>query len=384
MRVLQKHAKYRIQPTLLKISALSRLMDKSKIRNSPAELATQLCVVEEDAEISTPISGCFPLEDQVMSEVHIGCPPLYSAPQISHFTFTIPFGVDHESRTYIDNFEGKSGLVENLMDMDEDGDLIVARKSKMLGATGGVTIQHKVVSTIAGVGCQVWRAELVLADFVLHKMFVSMDLNDVTAVELGAGTGLVGILLARVLDTVYITDRSADILDNCAKNVELNSGAFKSHSSIRVRELDWLGLWPPSSDINSGSPNEYSWTPSEVKDVNRASLLLAADVIYSDDLTDAFFRILENLMSCGPEKVLYLALEKRYNFSLNDLDVVANGYSHFRSYLRNEESEGIEDYPLPKFVGKRINVSTIPQYMRGYDRGYDVELWMITYDNRKT
>lgn len=33
-------------------------------------------------------------------------------------------------------------------------------------------------------------------------------------------------------------------------------------------------------------------------------MLLAADVIYSDDLTNAFFSMLERLMSLGSEKVL--------------------------------------------------------------------------------
>lgn len=36
---------------------------------------------------------------------------------------------------------------------------------------------------------QVWRAELVLSDFVFHKMFTSSEFNGIVALELGAGTG---------------------------------------------------------------------------------------------------------------------------------------------------------------------------------------------------
>lgn len=47
----------------------------------------------------------------------------------------------------------------------------------------------------------------------------------------------------------------------------------------------------------------YSWASSEIEEAERATLLLAADVIYSDELTDSFFSILERLMSQGSEKV---------------------------------------------------------------------------------
>jgi len=34
---------------------------------------------------------------------------------------------------------------------------------------------------------------------------------------------------------------------------------------------------------------------------------------------------------------LYTSLEKRYNFSLDELDVVANGYAHFRSFFTAQD-----------------------------------------------
>lgn len=54
--------------------------------------------------------------------------------------------------------------------------------------------------------------------------------------------------------------------------------------------------------------SRHSWTSSEVKEAQEASLLLAADVIYNDDLTDAFFSTIERLMCLDSEKVGTLAL----------------------------------------------------------------------------
>lgn len=195
--------------------------------------------------------------------------------------------------------------------------------------------------------------------------------------------GLVGMLLARVANTVFITDKGNEVLGNCAKNIHLNAEIFHRKANICVRELDWNHP-SPEVLVNSPSKQSYSWSASEVEELQRASLILAADVINSDDLTDAFFSALETIMSNSSNKVLYLALEKRYNFTIDDLDVVANGYSHFLSYIKDEEEDNsLETECLPSFVGRRINLEEIPQYVQEYERGNNVEIWEIRYSKPK-
>ncbi|KAF3567744.1 hypothetical protein DY000_02013087, partial [Brassica cretica] len=136
-------------------------------------------------------------------------------------------------------------------------------------------------------------------------------------------------------------------------SLELNSSLFHPQAIVNVRDLNWMSEWP-------------------VQDTH-------PDVIYSDDLTIALFSMLKRVMSLGCDKVLYLGLEKRYNFSLDDLNVVANGYACFRRYIKEDMLPFYTCDKKSSFVGKRIDLKQIPQYTKAYDRGEDVELWEIKY-----
>ena len=47
----------------------------------------------------------------------------------------------------------------------------------------------------------------------------------------------------------------------------------------------------------------YLWSADDIEEAEKATVLFAADVIYSDDLTDLFFDTVKKLMSSGAKKV---------------------------------------------------------------------------------
>ncbi|KAI4969460.1 hypothetical protein ZWY2020_000374 [Hordeum vulgare] len=345
-------------------------------------------------------------EEQVMSEVHLGCPPRFSGLFLSRFTFSSrpidPPGGDggggdgeHSSwrelvASTTSSCERASGSPHAVaVAVDDDGDLLLHRrrrrnKDRRRSEDHVLTVQHGVTSPLRSVGLQVWKAAMLLTDFVLQKGFTSSEFDGVTAMEIGAGTGLVGLAQARAAGRVFITDRGTDILDNCLANVRLNSSMLKfDEAKVHVRELDWKMSWPPPVGTHDASdPSSiYSWSASEIKEAEQATMLFAADVIYSDDLTDLFFDTVRQLMSRGAKKVLYLTLEKRYNFSLDELDVVANGYKHFRSFFVAQDGCGGQENSTlkPGLVGEQIDLASVPQYIREYNRGKDLEMWKFMY-----
>ncbi|KAG8513436.1 Methyltransferase-like protein 22 [Galemys pyrenaicus] len=83
----------------------------------------------------------------------------------------------------------------------------------------------------------------------------------------------------------------------------------------------------------------FSWSEEDLADLyEHTTVLLAAEVFYDDDLTDALFRTLSGLaLRLKNACTAVLSVEKRLNFTLRHLDVTCEAYDHFRSALRRLE-----------------------------------------------
>uniref|UniRef100_A0A673ZNW0 Methyltransferase 22, Kin17 lysine n=1 Tax=Salmo trutta TaxID=8032 RepID=A0A673ZNW0_SALTR len=271
-----------------------------------------------------------------------------------------------------------------------------------------IRIEHTMATPLEDVGKQVWRGAFLLADLILSQ---PTTFRGATVLELGAGTGLTSVVMATVAKTVYCTDVGEDLLSMCQKNVTLNRHLMEpAGGEVRVRLLDWLrhdlctggqatrthththfekhthmmlnhGL---SADLSSSSPfiscfsdadAEFGWTEDEVADLHdNTTIIIAADVCYDDDLTDALFRTLYRI--CNNLRLpctTYLSIEKRLNFTLRHLDISCEAYDHFRHCLC--EMQELKD-GRTCFTVEQVKPS-FPQCLL-YERIEQLELWKVT------
>ncbi|VFV32762.1 Hypothetical predicted protein [Lynx pardinus] len=230
-----------------------------------------------------------------------------------------------------------------------------------------VRIEHTMATPLEDVGKQVWRGALLLADYILFQRDLFQGR---TVLELGAGTGLASIIAATVARTVYCTDVGADLLAMCQRNIALNGHLTAAGGGVvKVKELDWL-----RDDLCTDPEVPFSWSQEDVSDLySHTTILLAAEVFYDDDLTDALFKTLSRLAhKLQNACTAILSVEKRLNFTLRHLDVTCEAYDHFRSWLRR--LEGLADGRL-RFAVERVEAS-FPQLLV-YERIQQLELWKI-------
>lgn len=117
-----------------------------------------------------------------------------------------------------------------------------------------------------GTGLVTWDASVVLAAYL--EKHAEHLIRGKRVLELGAGTGLAGISAGLLgADLVLLTDLSY-ALNNLRRNVELHQTFFSNRSVVEVSELDWLR--------------------SETYDARDFDVVLAADVVWVEELIPAF------------------------------------------------------------------------------------------------
>lgn len=226
-----------------------------------------------------------------------------------------------------------------------------------------LTIEHTMATPLDDVGKQIWRGAFLLADFILSD---PARFAGATVVELGAGTGVSSVVMATAAERVYSTDVGTDLLSMCSNNVALN--AHLTSGEVVVRHLDWL-----QTELRTDPELDFSWTQEELEDMyGSTSVIMAADVCYDDEATEALFQTLSRLCSrFGRLCSIFISIEKRLNFSLRHLDVACEAYDHFRRCLSQLAEQG-------PFSVRRLDTD-FPQALQ-YERVQQLELWEVTAD----
>jgi predicted nicotinamide N-methyase len=248
------------------------------------------------------------------------------------------------------------------------------------GAPPPLALRHALETPLAGVGLQVWAGALLLTDWVSAQ---GGALAGAAVLELGAGTGLAALAAAHAgAARVFATDTnvSAPVLELAAAN----AAAAGLADAVSVRRLDWAAppAWLAAGGEPSGEPSgdEFGWTAADLRELSTCALVVAADCIYDDCLTEAFMRVAAALLrrlarARAPRPRLVVALERRVVFALADLAVRAPAYDYWRT-LFSEEGAG-RDLNSGVLVGRRLDAGAVPRRVLGHARGEGLELWEL-------
>ena len=177
--------------------------------------------------------------------------------------------------------------------------------------------QDWVGSGVAGV---VWDAAVVLATYLQTIAFSSKDglgnpigLRDKKILELGAGTGLTGIVACFLGGDVVITD-TLKAIPCTRQNVQRNTESmtqpnnFSRELNCKVEELHWgrdLEKW-----------QETSW-----------DFIIGADIVYIQETFDDLLQTLKVLTNTNRQTCLLLSCRIRYQRDVDFIELLKTEFS---------------------------------------------------------
>ncbi|KAF0763620.1 methyltransferase-like protein 22 [Aphis craccivora] len=230
------------------------------------------------------------------------------------------------------------------LSLDEDGDVVVRRSP----LAKGIIIEHINRTSLNMVGMQVWRSALLMGDFIMENRDIFT--NDQIVLELGSGVGLTGIVAAMYCKEIIFTDiNNKEILSTIEKNINLNQDLIVSRTTVLP--------------LNFNEPELPDALCDKLKDLQ---ILIAADVIYDNDITKQFVSTLKNIMAIPPRKTAYIGMEK----SAFDLEVCAPCYEYFNDLLSENNN----------WCQVQLLDCNFPQYFQ-YNKAKELVIFKLTANN---
>ncbi|KAI8618390.1 hypothetical protein BC830DRAFT_1079248 [Chytriomyces sp. MP71] len=157
----------------------------------------------------------------------------------------------------------------------------------------------------AAFGWQTWAGG---ALFALLLECGQVDIGSHSVLELGCGTGIVGIAASKLHlppSHVTMTDFQATILENAARNARANNCS----AALTVRALDWAWITPSSettaSPMQPAPPESVGAFPS-LDLTTRFHTIIGADICYEHAHADLVPRVCESLLLQNSDAAVHL------------------------------------------------------------------------------
>ncbi|KAI5090147.1 hypothetical protein C0J45_20282, partial [Silurus meridionalis] len=178
---------------------------------------------------------------------------------------------------------------------------------------------HKIVieESFDSYGAMIWPAAVALCKFLeTSEGRQQINLLDKTVLEIGAGTGLLSIVLTLLGAKLTATDLP-DILSNLRFNLDRNTRSLRRHDP-QVKELSW----------------GYELEKPFPRSSNRYDYVVAADVVYHHNFLGELLATMHHF--CQPGTTLIWANKIRYP---SDLTFLENFKNLFHTTLLTEMDE---------------------------------------------
>lgn len=171
----------------------------------------------------------------------------------------------------------------------------MTRTFQVPSGKGSVLISvHEPALTEDNLGFKTWVSSYILAKqlYELKPPALTVPGDDMMVLELGAGTGLVGIAAAVLWNVPVIMTDLPEIEHNLAKNVGLNTPRLDDGSAgMKSGVLDWS--WPQKLYVREKDEEELQHVQSSTK----ARTILAADSLYSPRHPQLLAQVIEFWLS---------------------------------------------------------------------------------------